>query len=303
MTDTFRILCAVDGSKGAHSALELVTALPRRAGDEVVVASYPEFFLAARPGGGGALASAMRRRREATEAMVNAAVAGLRGAGAAARGVLCDGEDTVDALLRTAEREQADVVVVGSRGHGPWTSILLGSVARALAMLSPVPVLVVRGRTIAPTRVLAAVDGSAASTAALRAFARLPQSEGTEAELLHVLPEHDWARAQDDEGELLGMRASVEYDEEQRALALLDHARALVPVGVVARTRSVRGHVGERVLARAVEIGADLIVLGTRGAAGPRRPFWGSTAERVVAGAPCAVLVAPSPAEGGPNGA
>lgn len=42
---------------------------------------------------------------------------------------------------------------------------------------------------------------------------------------------------------------------------------------------------------------ADLIVLGSRGVAGPRRPFWGSTAERVVTTARCSVLIVPVPVE------
>lgn len=300
MSAPYRILCAIEGSPGTHAAVELVAALPHRSWDEVIVASHPEYILAASPEAGGALAGVMRRRRDAAEAAVRSAVARLGNAGVKARGVVCEGLDTPDALLRAAESAGADLVVVGSRRRGPWTSIFLGSVARSLAILSPVPVLVVRGPAVAPLRVLAAVDGSPSSDAALAAFGRLPHAEGTTIELVHVLTEHDWAEADDEE--LVGIRASVEYDEEQRARSLLDRVRLSVGPGVDTSVRVERGHVGERILARAAEIDTQLIVVGMRGLSAPRRPFWGSTAEQVVTQAPCTVLIAP-PAPEGPNGA
>lgn len=293
----YRILVGIDDSEGAERALRFVGTLPVRPHDEIVVAMRPAYILAARAGGDGVADRLAKGARARAQVVVDGAVARLLGSGAKARGVVCDGTDAVDALLRSAEREQASLIVVGSRGRGPWSSILLGSTARALAMLSPTPVLVVRERTMAPMRVLAATDGSPAAHAALAALARMPQSEGAIVELLAVLPQHDWG-VEDDE-EALAIRESVEHDEEDAVAARLDGERRLVPAGVHSRTQMERGHVGDTILARADAIGADLIVLGTRGTSGPRAPFWGSTAERVLTQARCAVLVAPKPAAAG----
>ena len=51
--------------------------------------------------------------------------------------------DPAGEILRACE-EDVDLLVVGSRGYGPLTRVLLGSVSRKLACEAPCPVLVVR---------------------------------------------------------------------------------------------------------------------------------------------------------------
>ena len=289
----YRMVVGIDGSAGAANAIAFVKHLPIRQSDEVIVTSRPAYILEARAGE-ASLASRLAASAQArAQQLVDGAVSLLRESGVKARGVVGEGVDAVDAIMQVAAREKASLIVVGSRGRGPWASLLLGSTARSLAMLSAVPVLVIRSSDV-PMRVLAATDGSPAAHSALETFGKMPQSEGATVELLSVLPMHDWGEDIDEES--LAIRESVEHDEEDAVAARLESERSFVAKGVGSRTQMERGHVGEQILARADAISADLIVIGTRGMSGPRARFWGSTAERVLTQAGRNVLIAPAPA-------
>lgn len=66
-------------------------------------------------------------------------------AGVDVRPVLEDGPPSL-VLLRVAEREGADLIVVGSRGVNAIEGVLLGSTSHYVAQLSPVPVVIVPPR-------------------------------------------------------------------------------------------------------------------------------------------------------------
>jgi nucleotide-binding universal stress UspA family protein len=293
-----RIVLALDGSAGAATALDALIALPLRRTDEVTVVAYPAYLLTPRPGGGGIISRLMQGQRAKAQAVVDAGVARIAAAHQArVSGLVPEGLEAVDAILRAAIDGKADLIVVGSRGLGPLSSVLVGSTARALAIMSPVPVLVVRDRRAAPRRVLVAFDGSDAAEAALSALERLPLPDGVTIDLLNVLPVREWSQiAPGTESEIADLREATERDEKNKADALVrTAAQTLHGTGKI-ETTVERGPVADTILSRAKTTDVDLIVLGSRGLAGPRRPVWGSTAGRVMVSAHCSVLVAPVPA-------
>jgi nucleotide-binding universal stress UspA family protein len=136
-----RILVGVDGSIGAGRALEWATELAAASGAEVLAVSV-------------LLHDQAELRDDVFRAVVAVAEDDLdtwcdplRARSVEHRPVLLKGEDPREALIDLAGREAADLIVVGARGTGRLSHLLLGSVAAAVARHSPVPVAVVpRGR-------------------------------------------------------------------------------------------------------------------------------------------------------------
>jgi universal stress protein A len=83
-------------------------------------------------------------RRDAQKKL-DGLVARARKSGAAARGILLSGI-AHEAMARTARKEHADVVVVGTHGRTGLARLLVGSVASRIIGTASCPVLTVRAR-------------------------------------------------------------------------------------------------------------------------------------------------------------
>ena len=145
--------------------------------------------------------------------------------------------------------------------------------------------------SIFPTTVLLATDGS--KDAELAAATALDLANGTGSELHVVLVEEPAYAYIDPSGYPYFPDAEFEHELEQQARARLDTQ--------VQKIRSAGGSVAEahlRVGATAAEIvdlgqdiGAGLIVMGSRGLGGIRRALMGSVSDSVVRHAHCPVMV------------
>src|SRR5262249_51904036 len=97
------------------------------------------------PGGEGGAATLVGGGRESqTEALVAHAEDEIRAAGIATEARLPTG-DPRDALLRLAEEERVDLIVVGSHGRTGLAKLLLGSVSSYVVTHARCSVLVVKG--------------------------------------------------------------------------------------------------------------------------------------------------------------
>ncbi len=153
-----RILCATDGSEGARIALDFLLALPLSAADEVRVVAVPVLRgLAVGVDSALAVGSIIETAFEAADELATRACERITQQGARAKAVVRGGLVT-RVILEEAQRAGVDLIVVGSRGLGALRGVILGSTARWLAQHSAIPVLVVRERRVAPTRVLVAVE-------------------------------------------------------------------------------------------------------------------------------------------------
>jgi nucleotide-binding universal stress UspA family protein len=179
---TAPIVCGVDDSRGARGAVVAAAALGERIGAPLVavhVAPDPLPF----PYGDSVSRERQRHaaRRRGDEFLPRVmAETGLDGR-ATPRVEL---GTPVDKLVAVASAEEADMLVVGSRGRGFLRAALLGSVSRELVSLAPCPVLVVppgagappaRSRRVSPQSpsVVCGIDGSPESRYAVEAASRL----------------------------------------------------------------------------------------------------------------------------------
>jgi nucleotide-binding universal stress UspA family protein len=132
------IVAGVDGSGPADRALEIVARIAAGTKDQVVVCHG----VAVSHAWGTDLPD---EDTDETQQLVGHYVAQLAAAGVPATGEVHQepGKGTGDALIDTAERHQAGLIVVGTRGRSNVKSVLLGSVAHQVVSRSTLPVLVV----------------------------------------------------------------------------------------------------------------------------------------------------------------
>jgi nucleotide-binding universal stress UspA family protein len=193
---------------------------------------------------------------------------------------------TVSDMVR---QQNIDLIVIGTKGRTGLGRALLGSVAEEIFRRAPCPVLTVGPHVSKDTKrrlemkeILFATDFSPESLRALPYAVSLAQEHQARLTVLHVV-------GKEKVGELV--HAGNYVESTQRRL------RELVPSEAQPwcepNFRVEQGPAAEKILETAIALGADLIVLGVRGAAGHMgatthllRP----TAHRVVTQAECPVL-------------
>ncbi|WP_433120225.1 universal stress protein [Micromonospora sp. CA-246542] len=188
------------------------------------------------------------------------------------------------------ESRQAELVVVGSRGLGGFTGLLLGSVGAQVAAHARCPVLVVRpeGRPIdVDGPVLVGVDGSESSQLAVGYGAVEAALRDVPLVLAHVGPSGGDRPVPDEIEE-------AQAAEQAEAVRLLADASAVVRAehpDLVVREHPVRASSPAQGLVEASGA-ASLLVVGTRGRAGFAGLLLGSVSQAAVHHAHCPVLVA-----------
>jgi nucleotide-binding universal stress UspA family protein len=136
------IMFATDGSDQAAGALNVAIELAKDVGAKLEVLSVQPPLPVGRGAGGGPRVLEVEQKH-GSEHIAEAAVAAAAAVGVNATAHTAHG-DVVDCICAASETLNADLVVIGSRGHGPVTGALLGSVSHALIKRSQIPVTIVR---------------------------------------------------------------------------------------------------------------------------------------------------------------
>jgi nucleotide-binding universal stress UspA family protein len=153
--------------------------------------------------------------------------------------------------------------------------------------------------SIFPTKVLLAADGSREAELAARTAADIAQKTQSELHVVHAFgiapvgpPVYPEAT------DLQSVEFEAESEErqrisERRAREVLQEEVQKVRSagGTVAQGHLIEGRVAPEIVGLAEEIGAGLIVMGSRGVGGIRRALMGSVSDSVVRHAHCPVMV------------
>lgn len=201
-----------------------------------------------------------------------------------------------DAIVSEALRWDADLIVVGSRGHGSLATILLGSVSEEVVDHSPVPVLVARRPDV--HRVVVAVDDSPASRSGVEFLAVGGRFPGLQAHVVDVVPGRYpwWVGLSSLDGESVEqMSVMIDAAERSQAAAAEAAASSLRDAGLPTMTHRRVGDPADEILRAAVEVDADVVVIGSRGQTGVTRLVLGSVARHVLRHATASVLVVHPP--------
>jgi nucleotide-binding universal stress UspA family protein len=198
-------------------------------------------------------------------------------------------------IVDEARRFNADLVVVGSRGHGTLESMLLGSVSAEVVDHAPCPVLVARRPRL--RSILLADDGSAGARAAAQKVVGWPVFDGLPVRVVSVAPTSAaWEPSFLTASEPTDREAYVERHQaavEAHQRIADDTARRLTGAGRASVTDIRVGDAAHEIVAASRDADVDLIVIGTRGHTGIARLVLGSVARNVVHHARCSVLVVP----------
>ncbi|MBX9365788.1 universal stress protein [Streptomyces sp. WAC04114] len=189
------------------------------------------------------------------------------------------------------ESRSASLAVVGSRGLGSFSGLLLGSTAVHLAAHGRCPLMVVRGRPDPAGAVILAVDGSVAGEAAVEfAFAEAALRKAP------LVALHVWntfsERAYEGPGDPLNAVVADAERIREAEQHLLDETLASwqkVYPEVVVERRLVRSRIRPALIE--ASRGAQLVVTGARGRGGFTGLLLGSVSQALLHHAHCPVTV------------
>ncbi|QIN80716.1 universal stress protein [Rubrobacter marinus] len=144
------------------------------------------------------------------------------------------------------------------------------------------------------TKILLAVDGSEESRAAADAAAEISEATAAELHLLFVMetaPLNPYAPYLGPEAWEVSADVLEKRNEKMRAFLRREAERVEAKGIEVEEAHLTSGVPAKEIVGAAEELGADLVVLGSRGLGAVKRALLGSVSDSVVCHAHCPVLV------------
>ena len=286
------ILVGVDGSREALQAAEWAAARAKINNAQLqIVCAYalPSYTAASMESGFAVIDNDVIRANAQT--VVDEALTHLAKLGYQAEGRVEPGDPTT-VLVQLSE--QADLIVIGTRGTGGFADRLLGATSSALPAYSRCPVVVVPGRgadqQFTPVKkIVIGVDGSRRSRKSLRRAIEEAALWGAQLTAVDAVPMASSA------GVLAWLPATV--DRESILRDVRDELKAICKAESAGSGVEIHAHAldgNPAALLTEFSTAVELVVVGTRGRGGFAGVLMGSTSQSVLAHSTCPVLVVPT---------
>ena len=202
------------------------------------------------------------------------------------------------AIAKEAERMNADLIIMGTRGCTPMSGFLLGSVSSKVLAHSKRPLLLVRDKTQPlgeRLRVGICVDNSEYGRAAAEFVANNSDFFGanTDITVINVVPYTSRLVASD----TVDMPVTLISEDEAREAEDKAFAAAVEPVSAILTDAGLRPDIvrlrgkPSEAICRYAEKNLDLIIMGSHGYGNFKAAVMGSTATHIAAGCSLPLLV------------
>jgi nucleotide-binding universal stress UspA family protein len=290
-----KLLCAVDGSKHSRRALEALQRWSFPEGSSLILVHVLDMAKLRAPKGLGQAAQGAMKRAATFAKEIGQDMLKRMGTKLFARWKTVERRilrgHPAETIVRTAARQKADLIVMGSRGQTDIRAFLLGSVSRKVVMHADCPVLLIKKPVPMLRRIVVGMDGSKDAKAALDFFLQMPVPPAAHFTVVAVIPPLPI--------ETMPMQLTLAEFLEQLRVPLLKKAQAVAREAVERLERAgfsanpvvVHGNPSHEIVKIAEGEHADLVVVGSRGLTGTSRFLMGSVSDGVIKYAPCAVLV------------
>lgn len=201
-------------------------------------------------------------------------------------------------IIDVAAETRADLIVMGARGLKGIKFLMVGSVTRAVAVNSPLPVLIIKPpqwEIKGALKILYATDGSDYSKKTGNILTSIPFPEDTEVTILNVnsathisIPDRFLVEVGDRVKESV---ARIREAEATKSDMIIKEAKKIIGKRFKEINTSIRfGDPSIEILNEAASIGADVIAMGSSGLRGIKGML-GSVSRYVLGHSECSVLI------------
>ena len=276
-----RVLCAVDLGEPGRAAFAQALALARAHDAKLIIVYAVPPTQSFNTGASDRLAYLLKLRAAAEAAGLEVRIDVQHG-------------DASKVILLHARTRQPDLIVLSANHGAGANGDVGGSVVEDVVRGAVCPTLVVQGHPESPgsralSRVLCAVDFSAASDAAIERATSLAAGVGGRLTLLHVV------RGPEGSSSFRSMRLHAPEYFRHVAASALQRLQSLIPAGLKrpVRVRVAVGSVASEIMRVARASQTDIVVVGTQSRGRLGRRVFGVIAE-LLQDAPCPILAVPA---------